>query len=267
MPRDELSDVTATQVSLFQLDNYGPWTVTPSPRPEPDLQALQARLYADLAQAIGSRSGYVFYTRFDNMIAVTNGIDRETHRVIQRMLANRFPVTVSVGLGHAETPVRALAEASDRLQSTGSAQDADRQEMLVGQTLPEAQRTDTDVWIAHFDVIDVTSKYTDRLDAYEAHLQVMDGTRTLARHLYEATESLSFFVGGDNVIAVCPDLSRASYEQAIEHVESEIGIEFQVGIGRGPTAVEAGTSAKQALEACRRDGTRIEGLPATAAGD
>ena len=49
-----------TQLTLVQIDNYGPWTVTPHPRPEVDLQTLQSRLYADLSQLIGRDGGEVF---------------------------------------------------------------------------------------------------------------------------------------------------------------------------------------------------------------
>ena len=66
--------MTTTQVTLVQIDNYGPWTVTPEPRREMDLQTLQSRLFADIAEYLGHRDGYAFFTRFDNMITVTNGI-------------------------------------------------------------------------------------------------------------------------------------------------------------------------------------------------
>jgi len=39
-----------------------------------DLQSLQSRLFADIAQFMGPRDAYVFSTRYDNMIAVTNGL-------------------------------------------------------------------------------------------------------------------------------------------------------------------------------------------------
>ena len=52
--------VTNTQVTHIQIDNYGPWTVTPEPRREVDLQTLQSRLYADLSQLFGNRDGYVW---------------------------------------------------------------------------------------------------------------------------------------------------------------------------------------------------------------
>lgn len=62
------------QMTLIQIDNYGPWTVTPRPRNESDLQILQAELYADLERQFANKKGLVFFTRFDNLLAVTNGI-------------------------------------------------------------------------------------------------------------------------------------------------------------------------------------------------
>ena len=58
------------QMTLIQIDNYGPWTVTPRPRTESDLQILQARLFADLNSYFGSKKGLVFFTRFDNLLAI-----------------------------------------------------------------------------------------------------------------------------------------------------------------------------------------------------
>ena len=54
------------QMTLIQIDNYGPWTVTPRPRNESDLQILQAELYADLERQFANKKGLVFFTRFDN---------------------------------------------------------------------------------------------------------------------------------------------------------------------------------------------------------
>lgn len=252
--------MTATQVTLFQLDNYGPWTVTPEPRPEPELQALQARLYADLADAVGDRGGYVFVTRFDNVVAVTNGLDREDHQAIQTAIDERYPVTVSAAIGTDERPAAALAEATALLQERGSAQDADRTEVLAGEPLESGSAAAGTVRVAHFDVVDVTGQLTDSVDAYGAHLEVQGATQTLSTYLYHEHDALAFFVGGDNVIAICPDLDAGAYEAAIEHVATEVDVAFQVGIGEGATASEAGMQAKFALEACRRDGSRIEGL-------
>jgi GTP cyclohydrolase IIa len=250
--------VTNTQVTLVQIDNYGPWTVTPEPRREVDLQTLQSRLYADLSQLFGNREGYVFFTRFDNMIAVTNGLDREAHALVQESVANRYPVTVSLGVATDPSPSTALGTATDLLQSAGSAQDEDRTEILDGEFLADPDRTEGDVQIAHFDVNDATGKYTDQLNAFDSFIRIEQGYAELMRHMRMAHDSLSFFVGGDNIIAVCPELDRRSYQDAIDHVAGEVGVELKVGVGRARTAQDAGMGAKHALETCRHEGTAVE---------
>jgi GTP cyclohydrolase IIa len=259
--------VTNTQVTLIQIDNYGPWTVTPEPRREPDLQTLQSRLYADLAQLVGNRGGYVFFARFDNMLAVTNGLTREDHAMIQESVANRYPVTVSFSVAAAGTPASALSTATEQLQDAGSAQDEGRREILRGDPIPEADRSVDDVEIAHFDVDDATEKYTDELHAFDSFVHIEGGYYALMQHLHEQEESLAFFVGGDNVIAVGAGLSRDAYAGAIDHVEQKAGVRLKVGVGRDRDARSAGMAAKHALEACRENATRVEGVPVAVGGD
>ena len=252
--------MTNTQVTLIQIDNYGPWTVTPSPRREVDLQTLQSRLFADLSQKFGEYGGYAFFTRFDNMIAVTNGMGVSEHARIQESIGNRYPVTISMAIGHGPSPAEALIDATARLQDRGSAQDRDRTEELLGNTLDDAERGDDDVQIAHFDVINATGKYTDELDAFSTFIHIEQGYAALMRHLHDEYGGLAFFVGGDNVITICPELDREDYESIIDHVEATADVTLQVGIGTGTTAHDAGMAAKHGLEDCREKGTRIEGL-------
>ncbi len=250
--------MTTTQLTLVQLDNYGPWTVTPEPRREMDLQTLQSRLFADIAQFIGGRGGYVFYTRFDNMIAVTNGIDREAHATLQESIGNRYPVTISLGVDVAETPATALDGATQRIQAAGSAQDESRTEVLAGRFLEPDEAGPEPIHIAHFDVNDATGKYTDQLNEFDSFIHIERSYASLMEYMRKAHGALSFFVGGDNIIAVCPELSEAAYQDAIDHVEGDVGIELKVGVGRDRTAHKAGIAAKHALEACRFDGTTVE---------
>jgi len=251
--------VTNPQVTLIQIDNYGPWTVRPQPRREADLQTLQSRLFADLSQLIGDRGGYVFFARFDNMIAVTNGIDRDAHAHIQESVGNRYPVTLSLSVASGRTPAAALSTASKQLQDAGSAQDAGRTEILRGEPISENRRRPDDLQIAHFDVNDATGDYTDELHAFESFIHIEGGYYELMRYLHENYDSLSFFVGGDNVITVGAALDRDDFQDTIDHVETAAGVELKVGVGHGPTAQEAGMDAKHALEACRRHDTRVEG--------
>jgi GTP cyclohydrolase IIa len=249
--------VTNTQATLIQIDNYGPWTVTPEPRREVDLQTLQSRLYADLSQLFGNRDGYVFFSRADNMVAVTNGIDMDAHSLIQESVANRYPVTVSLSVGTGETPAAAIETASAQLQAAGSAQASDRQEILRGEPIPETHRTAEDVQIAHFDVNDATGKYTDQLNEFDTFIRIEQGYAELMRYMRRAHDSLSFFVGGDNIISVCPALDETAYRDAITHVRETVDVDLKVGVGRADNAQTAGMDAKHALEACRYDGREV----------
>ena len=249
--------MTNTQVTLVQIDNYGPWTVTPEPRREADLQTLQSRLYADISQFVGARDGYVFFTRFDNMIAVTNGIGIDDHALLQESVGNRFPVTLSLAIATGRSPVTALEDATTLLQEAGSAQDKHRREFLDGRVIEAEHQRDDDVQIAHFDVIDATTVYTDQLNAFDSFIEIEQGYAELMRYMRTDHDSLSFFVGGDNIIAVCPDLDRADYVDAIDHVERAVDVELRVGVGRARSAQAAGMSAKHALEHCRADESRV----------
>jgi GTP cyclohydrolase IIa len=238
------------QATLFQLDNYGPWTTTPEPRPEMCLQTLQSRLYADIAEAVGDHGGYAFYARGDNVVAVTPGMDRQAHEGLLDQLDDRYPVSVSAGIGSGETPQAALAAATGHLQQAGSAQDPDRQRVLVGET-GGIEPLD----VAHFDVVDATTHYTDTTDAYTAYQSITRGIGAIADPLYDRG-ALTFFVGGDNAIAVCPLLEKAAYKAALGEAE-RTGVDLRVGVGTAETPTGAGIRAKHALEAGRETGERI----------
>lgn len=238
------------QATLFQLDNYGPWTTTPEPRPEMRLQTLQSRLYADIADAVGDHDGYAFYARGDNVVALTPGMDRPAHGRLLDRLDDGYPVSVSAGIGTGDTPREALAAATTSLQRSGSAQDPDRRRVLRGET----GRTDS-VDVAHFDVVDATGRYTDTTDAYAAHRSITRGMNAVADSLYERG-ALTFFVGGDNAIAVCSPLDDDVYEAALDDAES-VGIDLRVGVGSGDTPAAAGIEAKHALERGRETERRI----------
>jgi GTP cyclohydrolase IIa len=231
-----------------------------------DLQTLQSRLFADIAQFVGSRGGYVFFSRFDNMIAVTNGIGRAGHKSLQESVRNRYPVTVSLGIGTAETPAAALDAATEQIQAAGSAQDKSRTEVLAGEPLDGD--ADATTHMAHFDVNDATGKYTDQLNEFDSFIHIERSYASLMEYMREAHGALSFFVGGDNIIAVCPELPTNAYQDAIDHVEDDVGVELKVGVGRGATAHDAGYDAKHALEDCRYEGTAVEfEYPQAATGD
>ncbi len=179
-------------MTLIQIDNYGPWTVTPEPRRGVDLQTLQSRLYADVSQLVGNREGHAFFGRFDNVIAVTNGLDATDHALIQGSIGSRYLLTASMSIGTNASPTAALGRASDRLQDAGSAQDDGRREALRGEPLSDTDRTDTDVQLAHFDVNDATDKIHRRTQRVRQFHSDRTSYAELMRYMREAHDPLSF---------------------------------------------------------------------------
>jgi len=53
-------------------------------------------------------------------------------------------------------------------------------------------------------VIDATGNYTDELNAFDTFIEIEQGYAELMRHMRYTHNSLLLFVGGDNVIVVCP---------------------------------------------------------------
>jgi GTP cyclohydrolase IIa len=236
------------QLTLVQIDNYGPWTVTPEPRSESEIQALQAGLFADLERSFASRGGLVFQTRFDNMLAITNGIDLDAHRGIQKGINSKFPVTVSMGIGAAATPYEAQMSATMALQHAGSSRSAKRRGALVGSCVG---KPDEDwVQIAHMDV-NHSAILTDSEPIYNTHLLLQRTYLSLMSALLRRN-ALVFYTGGDNFMAPSNGLDANELSTVFSEVKRELGVELKAGVGGAPNAEAAARLASEGLHDVRR---------------
>ena len=237
------------QMTLIQIDNYGPWTVTPRPRTESDLQILQAELFADVQRQIAAKKGLVFFTRFDNLLAVTNGLNEEDHMRIQRSIRNRYPITISMGVGAAETAHEAQRLATIALQKEGGAQSSGRKEILAINNLIENPE-DSFVQAAHIDINSVTETLTDIESAFDTSFMVNKAQHYLMTKLREKG-ALLFFIGGDNFMSPCNGLSEEDLTQILKEIYDEIGIGLKAGIGRAYNMEDAAYMADIGLEIIR----------------
>ena len=237
------------QMTLIQIDNYGPWTVTPRPRTESDLQILQAELFADVQRQIAAKKGLVFFTRFDNLLAVTNGLNEEDHMRIQRSIRNRYPITISMGVGAAETAHEAQRLATIALQKEGGAQQSGRKEILAINNLIEDPE-DSFVQAAHIDINSVTETLTDIESAFDTSFMVNKAQHYLMTKLREKG-ALLFFIGGDNFMSPCNGLSEEDLTQILKEIDEEIGIGLKAGIGRADNMEDAAYMADIGLEIIR----------------
>jgi len=247
--------VAMIQITVIQIDNYGPWTVTPNPRRESDLQALQSRLYCDLNLQFGAHKGLVFYTRFDNLIAITNGIDLTTHERIQDSIKNRYPFTISMAVASAETPYEAQTLATRKIQEHGSAQDAFRKEIL--DVANDFVLDGGYVQLAHVDINDITGTSTDLDTAYDTYLSVNEVQLKLMKEL-KKYGAMGFFIGGDNFMCPCNGMTESDFIEMFDDIKASTGVELKAGIGIGKTAEDASNMADIGLELIRDGKTECQ---------
>lgn len=236
------------QLTLVQIDNYGPWTVTPEPRHEGELQTMQAELFAELERQFTSHTGLAFQTRFDNILVITNGISLNEHRTIQKIVNKKFPVTVSMGLGAAPTPYEAQVLATLALQHAGSSRAPDRKSVLAGVDI--SPPNEDWVQLAHIDV-DRSTMLTDSEPIYDTHLLIQRTHLSLASALMRHN-ALVFYMGGDNFMAPSNGLDPNELMSIFSEVKRETGFELKAGIGNAQTAEVAARLASESLHEIRK---------------
>ena len=236
------------QVTLIQIDNYGPWTSTLGTDREYKLQILQAELYSSLQKSFAAKNGLVFFNKFDEMLAVTNGISREEHKTIQTSVQERFPFTLSMSIGVDATPFQAHVRASRLLQMAGSAQSELRRSVLTADQTVEMDEAFAQ--IVHLDVDGITN-LTDRIPAFETSLKVMRSYVDLMS-AFSRLDSLLFYMGGDNFMGVTGELTDEFIAHELDqHVINGLPLKF--GVGRAQTARRAADLATMNLERVRQN--------------
>lgn len=238
------------QITLIQIDNYGPWTVTPGPRAEPDLQTLQSRLYGDIEREFGARGGIVFFNRFDNLIAVSNGINEVEHKKIQESIRNRYPITISMGVATRPTPLEAQKIATEMIQKGGGAQSDKRCEVLNIDSLVSDE--DSKVQISHIDINNITTTLTDVESAYDTSIVVYDVLVELMKEL-KKLGGLCFFIGGDNYMAPSNGITKNELRDALKNVDEKTGVTLKAGVGISKYGGRAADLADLGLEDIRAD--------------
>ncbi|MEM2289766.1 MAG: GTP cyclohydrolase IIa [Candidatus Hadarchaeales archaeon] len=234
------------QLTLIQIDNYGPWTVTPAPRREADLQSLQADLYSSLQREFGARGGLVFLMRMDNMLAISNGISMAQHREIMERINSQFPVTVSMGVGKGSTAYEAQLEATLALQREGSSRG--RRSVLTGSQVSPPE--EDFVQLCHLD-LNHSSLLTDTLPIYDTQLLLQRAHLHLMERM-SRWNSLVFYMGGDNFLALCNGLGEGELLAMLADIKRELGLEFKGGVGSGRNGETAARLAAEGLHEIRK---------------
>jgi GTP cyclohydrolase IIa len=231
------------QLTIIRIEGYGQWTLTLGSDREAQLQMLQARIYHDVQRLFSERDSIVFFNRFDEYFAITNGLGVDDHLHIQHELTKLYDnMLMSMTIGAGKTAFEANLNAY-RTRKEGRMLDGNSR--IFGSVQPQADVAQ----IMHID-IDSSAKVGNWLSPYELTALVMKIYSRLAEEFLKH-DSLAFFLGGDNVMVISNGMSKEQADIVLKKVTAGNDIKLNCGIGIGKTGRRAAEAATKALDTIR----------------
>lgn len=231
------------QLTIIRIEGYGPWTVTLGSDREAQLQMLQARIYHDVQRLFSERDSIVFFNRFDEYFAITNGLDADDHLHIQHELTKLYDnMLMSMTIGAGKTAFEANLNA---YRTRKEERMLDGNSRIFGSVQPQADVAQ----IMHID-IDSSAKVGNWLSPYELTALVMKIYSRLAEEFLKHN-SLAFFLGGDNVMVISNGMAKEQADVVLKKVTAGNDIKLNCGIGIGKTGRRAAEAATKALDTIR----------------
>jgi GTP cyclohydrolase IIa len=231
------------QLTIIRIEGYGQWTLTLGSDREAQLQMLQARIYHDVQRLFSERDSIVFFNRFDEYFAITNGLGVDDHLHIQHELTKLYDnMLMSMTIGAGKTAFEANLNAY-RTRKEGRMLDGNSR--IFGSVHPQADVAQ----IMHID-IDSSAKVGNWLSPYELTALVMKIYSRLAEEFLKH-DSLAFFLGGDNVMVISNGMSKEQADVVLKKVTAGNDIKLNCGIGIGKTGRRAAEAATKALDTIR----------------
>jgi GTP cyclohydrolase IIa len=231
------------QLTIIRIEGYGQWTLTLGSDREAQLQMLQARIYHDVQRLFSERDSIVFFNRFDEYFAITNGLGVDDHLHIQHELTKLYDnMLMSMTIGAGKTAFEANLNAY-RTRKEGRMLDGNSR--IFGSVQPQADVAQ----IMHID-IDSSAKVGNWLSPYELTALGMKIYSRLAEEFLKH-DSLAFFLGGDNVMVISNGMSREQADVVLKKVTAGNDIKLNCGIGIGKTGRRAAEAATKALDTIR----------------
>lgn len=232
------------QLTIIRIEGYGPWTVTLGSDREAQLQMLQARIYHDVQRLFSERDGIVFFNRFDEYFAITNGLDVDDHLRIQHELTRLYDnmsmsMTIGTGKTAFEANINAYCTRKEGRNMLGN------NSKIFGSVNSHADIAQ----IMHID-IDSSTKVGNWLSPYELTALVMKIYSRIAEEFLKHN-SLAFFLGGDNIMVVSNGVTKEQADEVLKKVTADNDIKLNCGIGIGKTGRKAAEAATKALDTIR----------------
>ena len=231
------------QLTIIRIEGYGQWTLTLGSDREAQLQMLQARIYHDVQRLFSERDSIVFFNRFDEYFAITNGLDADDHLRIQHELTKLYDnMLMSMTIGAGKTAFEANLNAY-RTRKEGRMLDGNSR--IFGSVQPQADVAQ----IMHID-IDGSEKVSSKMSPYEVTALVMKLYAKLSEAFLKKG-AMTFFLGGDNFMVISNSMRKEDAEIIINSIINDIGIKLNCGIGIGRNGRKAAEAATRALDTIR----------------
>jgi len=231
------------QLTIIRIEGYGQWTLTLGSDREAQLQMLQARIYHDVQKLFSQKDSIVFFNRFDEYFAITNGLDVDDHLDIQHELTQLYDdMLMSMTIGSGKTAFEANLNAYRTRKEEPIVESKAR---IFG----NVQSHSDIVQIMHID-IDSSAKVGTWLSPYELTALVMKIYSRLAEEFLKYN-SLAFFLGGDNIMVISNGMAREQADEVLKKVTAGNDVKLNCGIGIGRTGRKAAEAATKALDTIR----------------
>ena len=248
------------QITIIKIEGYGPWTLKLGSDREGQLQIFQAKLYGHLQKIFSDRDSIVYFNRFDELIAISNGVSIEDHLAIEREISDIYKdldISMSIGIGN--TPFEANIAAyhsrkNNKLVVNSKLVYADD---AVQSLYHNANQIPKDMLaqILHLD-IDNSTKVSNVQSPYEITSRIMKIFANLIE-LFIEQKAMTFFVGGDNFMAISNTVTKQKALEIVGKIYETENIKLNCGIGiarTGRKAVQAATEALDKIRSLRDQG-------------
>lgn len=242
------------QITIIKIEGYGPWTLKLGSDREAQLQMFQARFYSDLQKLFNKRNSILYFNRFDELIAITNGLSIDDHLFIEQEINDMYKgIGISMTIGIGETPLDANIAAyssrkNNKLVKKSKLVYASEQIQLMynkSENLP----MDMFAQILHIDV-DNSTKVCNMLSPYEITARIM-AMFSMIIEMFIAQKSMTFFLGGDNFMVISNTVSKEKVAEIIKKIQDSQNIKLNCGIGKAATGRKAVQAATEALDKIR----------------
>ncbi|MBP1449284.1 MAG: GTP cyclohydrolase IIa, partial [Thermoproteus sp.] len=171
-------------VVQLKLLGYREWTETLGFRREHVIQQVQAELHKRAWAGFTSMDALPHQMRYDFLLVYANNVPYS--RLVEgvRTLAEVSPVPVNYCVGRGETPLEAYENCDDVKDTSGRS-------AIVG----------------HMDVVNSTLQ-TEKRSPYDIYLMVSDLLNSV-NAVCKGLGCLAFYLGGDNIMVLLPDVRTA----------------------------------------------------------